>query len=735
MLTSRLMPNRLAGEKSPYLLQHQDNPVDWYPWGEEAFSRARAEGKPIFLSVGYSTCHWCHVMERESFENAAIAGLMNDKFVNVKVDREERPDVDRVYMAFVQATTGSGGWPMSVFLTPDLQPFYGGTYFPPDDRYGRPGFPALLRKIDELWHSRRPELEENGARILEEMRRSEAAGAPVLLDPAIATDAYRFFAQTFDREHAGFGRAPKFPRPVVHDFLLRHFARTGDADVANMVLATLHLMARGGMYDQLGGGFHRYSVDRYWHVPHFEKMLYDQAQLITSYLEGYQVAGDPFFARVARETCDYVLRDLTSPDGGFYSAEDADSLVPESASNPDPSSVPPVPAAKPRKAEGAFYVWTRAEIEAVLAPLEPSLGAGAAEIFCTFFAVETNGNAEDPHGELAGKNVLHAVTTAPALAQQSGRPEPEIERIVEACRRALFAARAARPRPHLDDKVLTSWNGLMISALARTAQVLSEPRYLEAATRAARFVLDKLWDPQAEGGAGRLYRRYRAGEVAFEAYLDDYANLISGLLDLYEASFDLSFLLLAEKLTDRQVALFHDAAEGGFFTTSGHDPSVLLRLKDDYDGAEPGANSVTAENLLRLAAMLGREDFARLADGTFRAFSNRLRQAPHALPRLVAVWDFARDAPAEVVIVGERDDPRTQALLASVRQPFAPRKTVLLADAATRASLGDRLPHIAAMGAADSTIPKVYLCKDHVCDRPVSDPTAVTDLLPHRGLS
>ncbi len=584
---TRSTPNRLAAETSPYLLQHAGNPVDWYPWGEEAFARARSEGKPIFLSIGYSTCHWCHVMERESFENDEVARRMNESFVNIKVDREERPDVDRVYMAFVQATTGSGGWPMSVFLTPQLEPFFGGTYFPPDDRYGRPGFSSILGKIAEMWRSQRDAVATAGRRVMEDMRRAEEPDSPVVLGDQTFVRADKIFAQAFDEEHGGFGRAPKFPRPVVHNYLLRRFARAKDDLSLKMVLGTLHLMSRGGMYDHLGGGYHRYSVDQFWHVPHFEKMLYEQAQLDVSLVEMVQITGDAFLAAVARETCDYVVRDLAHPDGGLYSAEDADSLTSRA------------PGAE--KVEGAFYVWTAGEIDALL-------GADAA-LFAAVYAIETDGNAEDPQGELAGKNVLHAILTVAQAGEKLGIPVDEVERRLASSRSLLFAVRAGRPRPHLDDKVLTAWNGMMVGALARASQILAEPRYLDGARRAAGFLREHLVDKKTTPPT--LRRRWRDGEAAFDAYLDDYAALASGLIDLYEAGFDTADLELAEQLADAMVAQFHDPEAGGFFSTSGKDPSVLLRMKEDYDGAEPSGNSTAALTLLRLADILDREDFRK----------------------------------------------------------------------------------------------------------------------------
>ena len=699
-------PNPLIHEKSPYLLQHAYNPVDWHPWGEEAFRRARELDRPIFLSIGYSTCHWCHVMERESFEDPETAELMNRWFVSIKLDREERPDVDRVYMAYVQATTGSGGWPMSVWLTPDLNPFYGSTYFPPEDRGGRPGFRSVLQKIAEIWQQQRDVVVRSSENITAQLRAAVAVFGRQLVDSTVLYRTFKIFQQSYDPRHGGFGPAPKFPRPVTYNFLFRYFARTGDEEAAGMVLSTMWAMANGGMYDHLGGGFHRYSVDGFWHVPHFEKMLYDQAQLAASYLEGYQISRHEFFARIARETIEYVLRDLTDPaSGAYYSAEDADSLL---------------EAGRPERAEGAFYVWTQPEIEQLL-------GADA-ELFSSGYGVKPQGNAEDPHGELAGKNVLHVMRSLEEMAAAFGRKPEEVAEAVERARQELRVARERRPRPHLDDKILCAWNGMMISALARAYQVLGHEagaaRYLEAARKAARFITTALWNDRE----ATLYRRYRDGQVAFEGYLEDYASLVQGLLDLYEASFELEWLRLATRLTERMTELFWDGEGGGFFATSGRDSSVLLRLKDDYDGAEPSGNSIAALNLLRLAGMLDRSDWRQKAELTLQAFSGRLTEQPHALPQMLVAFAFQQEEPAQIVIAGERDDPYTQALLRVVHERFRPNKILLLADATARAELGPTLPSLNAMTPRNGR-PTAYVCRQFSCEQPVDEPAALRELL------
>ena len=533
--------NRLIHEKSPYLLQHAHNPVDWYPWGEEAFAKARKENKPIFLSVGYSTCHWCHVMERESFENTDIAKILNEHFVSIKVDREERPDVDSVYMTFVQATTGGGGWPMNVWLTPDLKPFVGGTYYPPDDREGLPGLRSMLLHITELWEKNREQVTMEAEQVMKTLQGYTARSSksePGELGRAPLTQGFESVAASFDKTLGGFGPPPKFPRPVDFSFLFHVYAREGRTskvaqNALEMSLFTLRKMADGGIHDHLGGGFHRYSVDAYWHVPHFEKMLYDQAQLTVSYVEAYQITRDPFFAEVARDILEYVRRDMTSTQGGFYSAEDADSLL---------------TAGKPEHAEGAFYVWTNDQIR-------QALGEERAKIFNAYFGVEAKGNApkgSDPRGEFSGKNILIERQSISALAKAFQLTKTEARKSLDESRQKLFALRAKRPRPHLDDKIVTAWNGLMISAFARASQVLDEPAYLQAATAAATFLRDRLYDSKSH----TLRRSYRQGASETNGFLSDYAFLIQGLIDLYETTFDTHWLAWAMELQTTQDAFF-----------------------------------------------------------------------------------------------------------------------------------------------------------------------------------
>ena len=712
--------NRLAAEQSPYLLQHAANPVEWYPWGAEAFARAKADAKPIFLSIGYSTCHWCHVMEHESFESHEIADILNRDFVSIKVDREERPDVDRVYMTFVQATTGAGGWPMSVWLTPDLRPFYGGTYYPPQSQWGRPGFKEVLQEITRAWREERNNVLESAEQIttrLQELAAGEQRGATAGAGPGEeALDlTVRQFQGSFDARRGGFGDAPKFPRPSELLFLLREHARTGNELARDMVLKTLHAMALGGMRDHIGGGFHRYSVDGNWRVPHFEKMLYDQAQLVLAYLEAAQVSGDAFFAQIAEDTLQYVAREMTDDSGGFYSAEDADSVPPEHAGEE-----------KAHKTEGAFYIWKLDEVRALL--------ADDARPFELRFGLLPDGNAPfDPHNEFTGRNLLY---TARGVGEIAKELEQEPERVAAALTRArvtLFAARGIRPRPHLDDKILAGWNGLMIAAFARGGRVLNSDvlgqdlgedpgrRHVATATRAARFIKEKMWDDERQ----TLHRRYRSGEAAIDAYAEDYAFLIFGLLELFQSSGDPDWLEWAVTLQQRQDALFWDAVEGGYFSTTGKDPTVLVRMKEDYDGAEPSASAVGAWNLLTLHHVTGDQQYLERAQQAFAAFAGRLKSQGRALPMMAAALSIAHAAPEQIVVVGSAHTDQTQALWHAANKPYRPFATMLrIEPGETQQRLATRMPWIGAMSLRDGQ-PAAYVCRNFACDAPTTDPASL----------
>jgi len=718
------MPNRLADEKSPYLLQHADNPVNWYAWGADAFAEAARQDKPIFLSVGYSTCHWCHVMAHESFESTSVANVLNAHFVPVKVDREERPDVDRVYMTFVQATTGAGGWPMSVWLTPSLEPFYGGTYFPPDARWGRPGFVEVLQTIARAWADDRQRVVKSAAALVDELRRvgegrlittgsSTVAGADAL---AVGV---RQFQMAFDARRGGFGDQPKFPRPSELLFLLREHARTGDAGARDMALFTLRAMALGGMRDQIGGGFHRYSVDGDWRVPHFEKMLYDQAQLVLAYLEAAQATGDRFFAQVADDTLQYVGRELTSAEGGFYSAEDADSIPPEAAVG---EHIRPV--------EGAFYTWRASDLRDAL---EEDY-----QVFAERFGVEESGNAPfDPQGEFTGKNLLYTAKSVEEIAELTGlAPADVVDRLARA-RIVLYGVRLQRPRPHLDDKVLAAWNGLMIAAFARASRVLRASafgltemadRHLLTAERAAAFLRSALWD----GGPQLLKRRYRDGDAAVDGYAEDYAAVTLGLLELFQAGGDPQWLEWADQLQRQLDARFWDPQSGGWFSTTGADPSVLLRLKEDYDGAEPSAGALASLNLLTLTHLIPDvERQARLEQALAR-FGASLGEIARAVPLVASAVSAWHAGTGQIVVTGAQGAQGAggamDELLAMLAAHYLPFVVVVPVTAQRRDALVKLLPFLEHFTAREGQ-PTAYVCRDFVCQAPVTSPDALATIL------
>ena len=713
------MPNRLQHEPSPYLRQHAGNPVDWRPWGEEAFEAARQGDRPIFLSIGYSTCHWCHVMEHESFEDEGVARLLNEHFVSIKVDREERPDVDRVYMAFVQATTGSGGWPMSVWLTPELKPFLGGTYFPPSGRGGRPGFEDVLREIVRRWSTGRDVLDRSANTIVDRLREMQQRPAGTAADGVVGTDALstgvQQFVESFDERHGGFGGAPKFPRPSELLFLLREGARGPNPEASRMAVATLEALACGGVRDHVGGGFHRYSVDAAWRVPHFEKMLYDQAQLVLACLEAQQATGQRFFGDVAGDTLAYVLRDMTDEAGGFYSAEDADSLPPEA----DGAAAGAAGAAAPagRKAEGAFYLWTASEVETLL-------GADAA-VVTRRLGIEPHGNAPaDPLGEFTGKNIPFLAQGVRDIAALTGRTPEEVERIWEEARGRLFETRERRPRPHLDDKVLAAWNGLMIAACARAGQVLdptSSGPYLRASVRAATFAREQLWDAERR----ILRRRSRGGQVSIDGYAEDYAFLVWGLLELFQAEGGVQWLDWALELTSRQDELFWDEREGGWFATTGEDPSVLLRMKEDYDGAEPSASAVAADNALTLARITGDAGAAARGERTLARYGARLGQAARVVPMMMTVLARYHAAPTQIVLVGAPDDEDWRALARTAAARYLPFAVRIPVEPGPRqVELAARLPFVGAMTTVGGR-PTAYVCNDFTCREPATTPAAL----------
>lgn len=698
--------NLLGKEKSPYLLQHKDNPVHWYPWGDAAFAKAKAEDKPVFLSIGYSTCHWCHVMEHESFENSEIADILNKYFVAIKVDREERPDLDNIYMKAVMALTGSGGWPLSAFLTPDRKPFYGGTYFPPEARWGQPGFKELLLSIHNGWMNQRKQVIESSESITQALQNNSSAKAEgkVDLGPEVFDKAFRYYTASFDSLYGGFGGSPKFPSTHNLSFLLRYWKRNNDPKALEMAEKTLIAMAKGGMYDHLGGGFHRYSTDQKWHVPHFEKMLYDQAIIAQTYLEAYQATKNVEYARVAREIFEYVLRDMTDQNGGFYSAEDADSLESQDAHE---------------KKEGAFYVWADEEIA-------ERLGKNDAEIFNYYYGAQKDGNAEfDPHGEFTGKNILFAAHNIEEAAKQFNKSVTEVNEILTRSKQKMLDARSNRPRPHLDDKILVDWNGLMISSLAFGSAVLQEPRYAEAAEKAATFISNSLVRKD-----GRLLHRFRDGEAAILGSIEDYAFFVHGLIDLYQATFKVTYLKEAKRLTEEMLKLFWDTDRGGFFFIAADAEQLLYREKEIYDGAIPSGNAFAALDLLRLGRLTLNTDWEKRAEELFRAFGSELSQSPMVYSQSLSALDFALGPSKEIVIVGNQENKETGEMLKLLYSYYLPNKVVILRplDIKEAQDLISIAPFIENQSALKG-VTTAYVCEDYQCKFPATDISQFENLL------
>jgi uncharacterized protein YyaL (SSP411 family) len=659
-------------------LQHAHNPVDWFPWGEEALSRAKAEDKPILLSIGYSACHWCHVMERESFEDPGTAQVMNQGFVNIKVDREERPDLDGIYMQAVQAMTGHGGWPMTVFLTPDGVPFYGGTYFPPEDRHNLPSFTRVLQAIENAWRDRRQEVLASASQLREQLsQKLVPAPSRTVPDASLLDHATRGLLQQFEPTYGGFGHAPKFPQPMAIEFLLRQWRRTGDMQALSAAEHTLQQMARGGMFDHLGGGFHRYSTDAEWLVPHFEKMLYDNAQLARAYLMGYQATGNAFYRTIAELVIDYVLRDLTDPSGGFYSTEDADS----------------------EGEEGKFYVWRPAELRELL-------GDEDARLFGAFYDVTDNGNFEH------GASILHMPETPAAVASRVGVPEAQLLEALERGRTVLFEARERRVRPGRDEKVLASWNGMMLRALAEAGRILQQPTYIAAARTNAEFLLS-----QMRGADGRMLRTWKPGHAArLNGYLEDHANVADGLVALYEATFERRWLEAAVELADAMLERFADAENGGFFDTSSDHEQLITRPKDLFDNATPSGNAVAADVLLRLAVLTGNVEYQRAAQGVLDLLQEPMGRYPLGFARSLSALDFLVGSPKEVVIIGDQTAADTQALLRAVYEGFVPNK-VVAGDGPSAASI----PLLEGRESRDGKA-TAYVCQHYVCQAPTTDP-------------
>ncbi|MFP3908283.1 MAG: thioredoxin domain-containing protein [Archaeoglobaceae archaeon] len=681
-------PNRLIHEKSPYLLQHAYNPVDWYPWGDEAFEKAEREDKPVFLSIGYSTCHWCHVMEKESFEDPEIAEMMNDAFVNIKVDREERPDIDSVYMHVCQLMTGSGGWPLTIIMTPERKPFFAATYIPSETRLGRTGIKELIPQIEQIWESRRDDVDNAAEKVMSSLQEMDYGEDEDSIDRDMLDYAYLKLSDSFDEQYGGFRRAPKFPSPHIILFLLRYWRRTGVKDALKMVEKTLKQMRLGGIFDQVGYGFHRYSTDSKWIVPHFEKMLYDQAMLTMAYTEAYQVTKHDSFHKTVKEVLGYVLRDMTSPQGGFYSAEDADS----------------------EGEEGKFYLWTEEELRQLIDD----------DLVLKVFNVHRDGNfREEASGSKIGKNILYLKKPLSELASDLKVSQEELEARIQIARQKLFEVREMRVHPLKDDKILTDWNGLMIAALAKASRVLNDLEYRKAAEEGAEFILNNLIRD------GELLHRYRDGEAAIKGFLDDYSFLIWGLIELYETTFKSEHLKRAVELSEKMVEKFYDEERGGFYLTSpDSDSEQIIRKKEMYDGAYPSGNSVAVLNMLRLAHMTARTELEDIAGKSMGAVAGKASTTPEAFIQFLVAVDFAVGPVNEVVITGNLQSEDTRVMLESLRQEFIPRTVVLLKS-------GEELDNISGLTSSLGKEGKAtaYVCRDYRCNLPTTDPGKMMELL------
>ena len=680
------MANRLINETSPYLLQHANNPVDWYPWGEEALEKARTEDKPILLSIGYSACHWCHVMERESFEDPNVASLMNRSFVSIKVDREERPDLDSIYMQAVQALTGQGGWPMTVFLKPSGEPFYGGTYFPPEDRGQMPGFPRLLRAMDEVYRTRRTDIDNASAQLVDRLRQtSRMKSQSDLLHKDLLEEAFLHLSPGFDEENGGFGGAPKFPQPMIYDFLLRYSHSSRNPKALHMLNLSLEKMALGGMYDQLGGGFHRYSTDSYWLVPHFEKMLYDNALLSKLYLHAYQSTGHELYLRIVQETLDYVLREMTSKEGGFYSSQDADS----------------------EGEEGKFFVWTPQQVQEVL-------GREDAKIFCAYYDITPTGNFE-------GSNILNVPLDAEVVMDQVDVDPDVLEDILSEGKRKLLEVRNRRIAPDRDDKVLTAWNGLMLRSFAEAAAALGRQDYKDAVVANADFVTRNL---QQEG---RILRTYKDGQARLNGYLEDYSFLADGLIAVYELTFDSRWLDEAQRVADGMIALFWDQEDQVFYDTGKDHETLLVRPRDIFDNAAPCGSSVAADALMRLALLTGNEEYRNFAAAVLRSMGPMLSQYPNGMGRWLAALDFYLSEPKEIAIVGPKDSPDVKAMVEVVHGQYLPNRVLAATEQGDPA--GSHSMPLLRHRTMVSGAPAAYVCHNYVCQLPVTDPADLASQL------
>jgi len=668
--------NRLIRETSPYLLQHAHNPVDWYAWGDEAFEKAKVENKPVLLSIGYSACHWCHVMERECFENETIAGLMNELFVNIKVDREERPDLDEIYMSAVQMLTGRGGWPMTLFLTPDKKPFYGGTYFPPEDRGGMPGFPRVLMGVNQAYRERPVDVEKGVVQILDALHRmSASAQTDKAFSDTIVADSAAKVAQAYDADNGGLGQAPKFPNAGVYELFLRHYHQSKNERYLEMVTHTLTKMACGGIYDHLGGGFHRYSVDAKWLVPHFEKMLYDNAQLVRSYAQAYKISGKPLFKAVVDESLTYLLREMLQPEGGFYATQDADS----------------------EGAEGKFFVWTEAEAMGIL-------GDDDGAIFCRIYDVSESGNFEE-------KNIVHPILTVEQASKYFRMESSEIERVIAKAKQKLFIEREKRVKPFRDEKIITAWNGLMLSGLAEAIKISPKAAYVDAAKRTIEFIFSKLFRD------GLLLHSYKDGQAKLIGFLDDYAFTAVGLLDIYESVFDRSALTRAIELAETMLKEFWDDQDGGFFYTGNSHEKLISRAKPVFDASIPSGNAMATQLLLRLHHLTGEQRYYQYAEMVLRSYYEAMENQPYGFAHLLCALDFYLGKPKELVVVGKRGDLDVEDLLTKIHSIYQPNMTIQLASA------NETLERLSPLMRGKSQVggkATVYVCHDFTCSAPVT---------------
>jgi hypothetical protein len=687
--------NRLINEKSPYLLQHAYNPVDWYPWGEEAFQNATEEDKPIFLSIGYSTCHWCHVMEHESFEDEEVAKLMNDAFVCIKVDREERPDIDSIYMSICQALTGAGGWPLTVIMTPDKKPFFTGTYFPKESNYGRVGMLELIPRIKELWLTKKEDLLQSAEDITESVKQSVQSHLGDDLSVDVLSKAFKQFSERFDEEYGGFGSSPKFPSPHNLTFLLRYFLRTKEEKPLRMVIKTLFAMKRGGIYDQVGFGFHRYSTDRQWLLPHFEKMLYDQAMLAIAYTEAYQLTQDPFLKETVYEILSYVQRDLTDSNGGFYSAEDADS----------------------EGEEGKFYLWRKDEIKEIL--------VNEHELFCDIFSIKDEGNFVDPFkgGTLTGENILHLTISLEEFAEKNEIDFETLQEFVTLAKEKLFIVRKERVHPHKDDKILVDWNGLMITAFAKAGAIFNEDSFIQSAEKSAAFILEKM-----KGENYSLLHRYRDGEAAFDGTAEDYSFFIWGLIELYQATFNVSFLNEAIKFQEYFDKHFLDEEYGGYFINSDLGEELIVRKKDLYDGAIPSSNSIAFLNLIQLSRLTGKSYYENRTRMLERTFSDEVNIMASAYTQFLSSVDYLRSKSFEIVIVEGNDKSESKKLIDAINSMFIPYKVVLVKNEDSEKTLDEIAPFTKNMRSVDGKT-TVYVCVDYSCSLPVNTVEEMVRLL------